>query len=234
MAKGALKKRTEALRERLRKLPRSQPLSRVLLLFTRYEMPPTRFENLRDALADRGIAALLLLVSAFNTLPLPPGSSLITGIPCLMLSWQLMLRRKAVWLPQRVLDHEMAPETVSMLRKRVVPKLAWVEKWVKPRYWPLAEGQDEFIIGLVCIVMAILLILPIPLGNWSSAFAMVFMALALLQRDGIMLLIGFTAAAIALGLCIFVVGSAFFLADSVIKGDLPHFVKEFLGFAHGR
>jgi hypothetical protein len=234
MAKGALKKRTEALRERLRKLPRSQPLSRVLLLFTRYEMPPTRFENLRDALADRGIAAMLLLISAFNTLPLPPGSSLITGIPCLMLAWQLMMRRQAVWLPQRVLDHEMAPSTVAMLRKKVVPKLAWVEKWVKPRYWPLAHGQDEFIIGLICIVMAVQLILPIPLGNWSSAIAMMLLALALLQRDGVLLLLGMTAALVSFVLCVFVVVSAFFVAESVIKGDLPHFIKGFMGLANGR
>jgi hypothetical protein len=234
MAKIALKRRTEALRERLRKLPRSKPLSRVLLLFTRYEMPPTRFENLRDALADRGIAALLLLVSAFNTLPLPPGSSLVTGIPCLMLAWQLMMRRKAVWLPQRVLDYEMAPNTIIMIRKRVIPKLAWVEKWLKPRYWPFTDSQGEFIIGLICIVMAIQLIMPIPLGNWSSAIAMVLLALALLQRDGVVLLIGFIAAIVSFGLCVFVVGSAFFVAESAIKGDVPLFLKHYFGWANGR
>jgi hypothetical protein len=78
------------------------------------------------------------------------------------------------------------------------------------------------------------LIMPIPLGNWSSAIAMVLLALALLQRDGVVLLIGFIAAIVSFGLCVFVVGSAFFVAESAIKGDVPLFLKHYFGWANGR
>jgi hypothetical protein len=234
MAKGKLRARTLKLRDRIKRATqRRRPLSHVLIEFYRNEPMPTNFGHLRDALADRGLAALLLLVSAFNMLPLPPGTSLISGIPCLLLSWQMMLRRKAAWLPQRVLNHEITEDTVKMIRAKVVPKLFWVEKFIKPRYWPFSPGNDEFAIGVICVMTSILLILPIPLGNWSSAIAMTTLALALLQRDGLLLLIGIISAIITMTLCMFVVGGIVFAAESAIKGHVPHFLKGFLGMLGG-
>ncbi|MGL4405577.1 MAG: exopolysaccharide biosynthesis protein [Notoacmeibacter sp.] len=222
------------MRDRIKRATqRRRPLSHVLIEFYRNEPMPTTFAHFRDALADRGLAALLLLVSAFNMLPLPPGTSLLSGIPCLLLAWQMMLRRKAVWLPQRVLNQVVTEDTVKMVRLKVVPKLFWIEKFIKPRYWPLSPGNDEFAIGVVCIVMSVLLILPIPLGNWTSAISMTVLALALLQRDGLFLLIGFIASILTLTICSLVVGGLVFAAERALRGDLPHFVKDFLGMAGG-
>jgi hypothetical protein len=174
-----------------------------------------------------------LLVSAFNMLPLPPGTSLISGIPCLILSWQLMLRRKAAWLPQKVLNHEITEDTVKLIRAKVVPKLFWLEKFIKPRYWPFSPGNDEFAIGVICVMTSILLILPIPLGNWSSAIAMTILALALIQRDGLLLVIGVTAAVLTMTLCTFVVGGIVFAAEKALDGGALLFLKGYLGMAGG-
>ncbi len=234
MAKGELRARTLKLRERIKRATqRRRPLSHVLIEFYRNEPMPTTFGHLRDALADRGIAAMLLLVSAFNMLPLPPGTSLISGLPCLLLAWQMMLRRKAAWLPQRVMDHIITEDTVKLIRTKIVPRLFWVEKFIKPRYWPFSPGNDEFAIGVICIITSVLLILPIPLGNWTSAIAMTTLALALLQRDGLLLLIGFISAILTVTLCIFVVGGLIFAAESAFKGHVPHFLKGFLGMMGG-
>jgi hypothetical protein len=230
MAKGQLRARTLKLRDRIKRATqRRRPLSHVLIEFYRNEPMPTTFGHLRDALADRGLAALLLLVSAFNMLPLPPGTSLLSGIPCLVLSWQLMLRRKSAWLPQKVLNHEITEDTVKLIRSKVVPKLFWVEKFIKPRYWPLSPGNDEFAIGVICVITSILLIMPIPLGNWSSAIAMTTLALALLQRDGLLLLIGMICAVITVGLCTVVVGGIIFAAESAFHGQLPHYFRGLMG-----
>jgi hypothetical protein len=234
MAKGLLRARTLKLRDRIKRATqRRRPLSHVLIEFYRNEPMPTNFAHLRDALADRGLAALLLLVSAFNMLPLPPGTSLISGIPCLLLAWQMMLRRKAAWLPQKVLNHEITEDTVKLIRTKVVPKLFWVEKFIKPRYWPFSPGNDEFAIGVICVITSVLLILPIPLGNWSSAIAMTTLALALIQRDGVLLLIGIIAAILTISLCIFVVGGIVFAAESVFNGGILHVFKGFMGIVSG-
>jgi hypothetical protein len=234
MAKGQLRARTLKLRDRIKRATqRRRPLSHVLIEFYRNEPMPTNFGHLRDALADRGLAALLLLVSAFNMLPLPPGTSLISGIPCLILSWQLMLRRKAAWLPQKVLNHEITEDTVKLIRAKVVPKLFWLEKFIKPRYWPFSPGNDEFAIGVICIITSVLLIMPIPLGNWSSAIAMTILALALIQRDGLLFVIGVTAAVLTITLCTFVVGGIVFAAEKALDGGALHFLKGYLGMAGG-
>jgi hypothetical protein len=215
MAKGSLGKRTRALRDKLRRLPRRRPLSHVLLHFARYAPVPTTFAKLRDTMADRGIAAFLFFFGAFNCLPLPPGSSLISGIPCLMLSWQLVLRRQQAWLPQRILQHPVTESTLDTMRVKLVPRLFWLEKFVKPRYWPLSHGQDESIIGLVCAFFSIVLILPIPLGNWLPAFAISALAMALLQRDGVLLAIGAFISLLAIAVLVFIGYSAVFLAGSI-------------------
>jgi hypothetical protein len=220
MAKGTFRKRTQALREKLRKLPPRRPLSHVLLHFGRYSRLPTTFAHLRDAMADRGIAAFLFFFGAFNCLPLPPGTSLVSGIPCMLLSWQLIMRRKAVWLPARVLNLPVTEATIETVRQKLIPRLFWIEKFVRPRYWPMVPGQDEAIIGLICIIFSVILILPIPLGNWLPAFAISALALALLQRDGVLLLIGLLISAAAIAVLVFVGFSAVFLAESVLSGHL--------------
>jgi hypothetical protein len=232
MTEGKLRARTLKLRERIKRATqRRRPLSHVLIEFYRNEPMPSNFGHLRDALADRGLAALLLLVSAFNMLPLPPGTSLISGIPCLMLAWQMMLRRKAAWLPQKILSQEITESTVKMVRLKVVPKLFWIEKFIKPRYWPLSPGNDEFAIGVICILTSIMLIMPIPLGNWTSAISMAILALALLQRDGILLVIGVVASFLTIILCTSIVMGLLFAAETALKGDLPGFIRGYMGFA---
>ena len=234
MAKGQLRARTLKLRDRIKRATqRRRPLSHVLIEFYRNEPMPTNFGHLRDALADRGLAALLLLVSAFNMLPLPPGTSLISGIPCLILSWQMMLRRKAAWLPQKVINHVITEDTVKLIRTKVVPKLFWVEKFIKPRYWPFSPGNDEFAIGVICIITSVLLILPIPLGNWTSAIAMTILALALIQRDGLLLVFGVVAAVLTLTLCMLVVGGIIFAAEKALDGGALQFLKAYFGMAGG-
>jgi hypothetical protein len=220
MAKGRLRTRTRALREKLRRLPQRRPLSHVLLHFARYSALPTNFAALRDAIGDRGIAAFLFFFGAFNCLPLPPGTSLVSGIPCLMLSWQLMRQRKAAWLPQRVLDLPVTESTLGVVRLKLIPRLFWLEKFIKPRYWPMLPGQDEAVIGLICAFFSIILILPIPLGNWLPAYAIAALALALLQRDGVMLLIGGLLSVASLVVLAFVGAGFMYAFKLLLQGDL--------------
>jgi hypothetical protein len=176
--------------------------------------------RLRDRLAERGIAAFLLLVGAFNLLPLPLGTGLVSGIPALILAWQMMLKRQVVWLPARVLDWPLTEAHLEMLRRRILPRLFWLEKFVRPRYWPLARGQDESVIGIICVVLAIALIVPVPLGNWLPAFSITLLSLSLLQRDGLLLLLSLVVTVISLTIFVAVLLSAIVLAGNMSWIDL--------------
>lgn len=234
MPAGKFHARTRRWRDRIRIFPNRRPLSHVLIHFAAHESVPSRIGRLRDWLAERGLAAFLFLVAAFNMLPLPPGTSFISGVPALILAWQMMLKRQAVWLPRRLLDRPLTEEHLDTLRRRIVPHLFWLEKFVRPRYWPLARGQDEFLIGLICVVLAVALILPVPFGNWPSAFSIALLSLALLQRDGILLLAGLIASAISLAIFVTVVLGAVMLAENALSGGLPGAFGEGRPFGHAR
>jgi hypothetical protein len=72
-------------------------------------------------------------------------------------------------------------------------------------------------IGLVCTVFAIVLILPIPLGNMLPAAAVSVLSLSLVQRDGLLALVGYALAAASVGVLA--------LAGGVIVRTLQHLVS---------
>lgn len=86
-----------------------------------------------------------------------------------------------------------------------------LEKWTKPRYAPFVE-QEGFrrFHALMMIAAAILLMLPLPVpfSNTLPAYAISFMSLGYLQRDGAMMLVsyGFSLLTIAYFTAIAVLG----------------------------
>ena len=68
-------------------------------------------------------------------------------------------------------------------------------------HWPLlATGLAERLIGLVCAVLSIVLILPVPFGNMGPAVAICILAFALLEQDGKATLAGLATTIAALTL----------------------------------
>jgi len=55
------------------------------------------------------------------------------------------------------------------------------------------------LIVLVCLLLAVVLVLPVPLGNMLPALAISLLALGILERDGVWILAGLTAAVISVG-----------------------------------
>ncbi|MBP0440766.1 exopolysaccharide biosynthesis protein [Tianweitania sediminis] len=144
-------------------------------------------ERIRDALGDRSFAALLLFFAAVNLLPLPPGTTLVLGLPLVIVSAQMVWGTKIVWLPRSILSRSVGAEQFRQLAERFIPRLVWVERWIKPRYWPMPDRYDERLIGLLALIMGTLVTLPIPLGNWFPALTIALSALALSERDGVLL-----------------------------------------------
>jgi len=166
-------------------------------------------QDLFAALGDRALAALLFIFAVPNIIPSPPGLSTVLGVPLLFLSTQLLLGRKA-WLPVLVARRSMARADFEGLLSRVLPWLERAEKLLKPRFSGLALPPMEYLVGLVCLTLAVILVLPIPLGNIPPAFAIALMALGILERDGVWVLAGL---------------SVTFLSLTVVSGVLLAVVK---------
>lgn len=152
--------------------------------------------DLLTMLGDRAIGALMFFFAAPNILPVPPGVSTLLGAPLLFLSAQLMLGMRP-WLPGIVTRRSISRDDLAALVRRIVPWLAKAEKLLRPRVPVLARPPVEYFVGLVCLVLAAILMLPIPLGNTLPALAISLLALGVLERDGAWITIGLFASVVA-------------------------------------
>jgi hypothetical protein len=72
------------------------------------------------------------------------------------------------------------------------------ERIVRPRAPWLADDWAKVPIGLICLVLAAIITLPIPLGHVAPGTAICLLALGLMEHDGVVIGVGFMAAALAL------------------------------------
>jgi hypothetical protein len=169
--------------------------------------------ELVSAMQDRAFGVLMFIFAIPNVLPTPPGVSSVLGAPLLFLSLQLALGKSAPWLPKFIARRSLPAAEFGAVVRRVVPWIARAERLLKPRLGLLARPPCERLIGLVCLVLAIVLFLPIPLGNMLPALTIAILSLAILERDGVAVLIGYVLAAASLFI---VAGVVYAMALSVI------------------
>ena len=70
------------------------------------------------------------------------------------------------------------------------PVLQRAERGLRPRLSLLLHPANERIVGAACLLLAIILLLPIPFGNIPPAWAIAAFALGILERDGLATLVG--------------------------------------------
>ncbi|ADO43285.1 exopolysaccharide biosynthesis protein [Ketogulonicigenium vulgare] len=144
---------------------------------------------LLEAMDGRAFGALMLLFALPNVIPTPPGTSAILGVPLVYLTLQMMLGHNP-WLPKVIADRSLARKDFVALVMRMNPWLEKAERLTSPRLQFLLNGKMERVIGGICLVLAITLALPIPLGNMLPALAIAIIALGVLERDGLWILGG--------------------------------------------
>lgn len=152
-------------------------------------------------LQDRsfGMAALLFTLPAF--LPLPPGLPVISGSALVLLAVQMIAGRNALWLPGWLLEKRMTRSVFARRIGRLVPVFRVVERVTRPRWTAMTGRAGRRILGGVIIILAVLMILPIPfLGNVPPALAVCVLAIALIEEDGLLLTIGYAGALLAVGI----------------------------------
>ncbi len=175
--------------------------------------------DLLAALGDRALAALLFVFAVPNVLPVPPGTSVILGAPLVFLAAQLAFGLRP-WLPAVIARRTMPRSDFALLVQRIGPWLARAERLLRPRAVRLALPPMEYLVGVVCLLLAVVLVLPVPLGNMLPALAISLLALGILERDGLWILAGLAAAAVS---AVVVSGVVFALVKATV-----YFVTEVL------
>jgi len=141
-------------------------------------------------IGERGFGVLLILFALPVALPIPlPGVSAVLGAPLVLVATQLLLGWPRPWLPKLVSQRSISRHDLARLVEHVSPWLRRIERFAKPRLIVLPMPVAERLVGLVCLALAIVIVLPIPLGNILPSIAVVLFGFGLLERDGVLLLL---------------------------------------------
>ncbi|HEX7945146.1 MAG TPA: exopolysaccharide biosynthesis protein [Phenylobacterium sp.] len=171
------------------------PLSEVLTEIAASDVERISVGELMATFGGRAFGAMLFVFGLACLLPWPPGGTTIFGLPLVLLSPQLIIGARLPWLPNAVKKRTIS---IADLRKglpKLIPTLQKAEAISKPRLVFLFGPVGERAIGLLCLVLALILILPIPGGNIPPALAVSTLSFALIQRDGLIALLGYAMVA---------------------------------------
>lgn len=194
---------------------KQRPLSAVLADVAYHEGERISVAELTQLFGGRAIGALLFVFGLACMLPLPPGATTIFGFPLVLLAPQLIIGAAAPWLPNGIKDRTVSTADLKKGLPKLVGWLRRVEAVSKPRLAFIFGPVGERLIGVVVLALALVLILPIPGGNMLPALSVSALAFALIQRDGLIALLGYLIA--------FVSASVLVAAAHIIVRMFVHF-----------
>jgi hypothetical protein len=164
-------------------------------------------------LGERAFGVAMLLFSLPNAVGIGviPGISTLFGVPQIILALQMLAGFERPWLPVWLLEKSIARADFERMIDRSMPVLVRVERYLKPRAAALTGPFVERLMGLVFLVLAAVVSLPIPLGNQPPAVAIAVVALGLTARDGV-----FVAAGCAMGVAAVAIASLVVLGGAAV------------------
>lgn len=159
--------------------------------------------TLRDVVGALGEQGLLVLC-AFLTLPFMfgvsiPGVSTVFGLVILLLGISIAFNRLP-WLPDRLMRRPIQAAALVAVLERGAKFVGRFDRLAHPRLRRLtAAAALNRAHGLALVFSGVLLMFPlglIPFSNTLPALAILFIALGLLQRDGVFIVAGYGMAAL--------------------------------------
>lgn len=156
-------------------------------------------KDLVNALGDRAFGLLILIFALPNAVGLGtiPGLSTVFGVPQIFIAAQMILGRDRPWLPAWVLDKSLARGDFQTMVEKSAPYLSRAEAVLRPRWMAFSCPLAERCLGAVFLILASIVALPIPGGNWPPAVAMAFISIGLVERDGLYVTIGLAVSILA-------------------------------------
>lgn len=152
------------------------------------------FGELIDRLDSRAHGVLLLVLALPMCIPNVPGVSTIFGVLMMLPALQLVMGSRRLWTPRRARAWTFPRSGLVKTLQAAIPPLKRIEMLIKPRLSQLTRFPITILVGLQTLLMAVILILPIPFANWPPGMTVAMTALALLQRDGALMLLTIPAA----------------------------------------
>lgn len=147
-------------------------------------------------LDERAFGMMLLLLALPCCLPFIYLLPQIVALPMLALAGQLALGRHAPWLPAKLKNRNFQIHHFEGVLERSDKYLGVIERFAKPRLTFLTDQPGIRVIGVLLIIPTASILIPLPSTNTVPGIGVAIASLGLIERDGILILLG-----LMIGLC---------------------------------
>jgi hypothetical protein len=159
----------------------------------------------------RSFGGVLLILAI---LAMVPGISIFAGIAMIVPAYQLLIGLSAPVFPSSVRKRKVSVNALKRWGPKVITWVILLEKLVRFRWPVLTNTPARRVMGLTIMLLAIIVTIPFPFSNFPPSVAIICFALGLLERDGLMVIIGSLVGVVA-----FAIGATlFYVAMTWISG----------------
>jgi hypothetical protein len=145
----------------------------------------------QEVMGSTGIAFTVLFLAIPALTPIPGPFGMVFGTALALISLQITFGRRSLWLPAVVRNRRISPAMLDLIIPHSAAMIARVEKVMRAGGLKALTGPIvQSLLGIPIFLLAVVIALPIPFGNILPVLSLVVLAVALMERDGLITLIG--------------------------------------------
>lgn len=159
-----------------------------------------RLGDVLAGLGNRSFGMMLFIATLPAFIPIPGLAGAVSGPLVMLVGMQLLVGLRRPWLPRALADRGPHRHSLVRFRNRLAPWLDRLERVVRPRGEGVLDVRAASCFsGLLLVLLGLLLSLPIPFTNYVFGVLLLLFALALLERDGWLMLVAWASGIAAIG-----------------------------------
>lgn len=162
-------------------------------------------QMIADSVGDRSFGPMLLIPALIMLAPGIgdiPGVTTTCAVVVLVISAQLLFRRKHLWLPQWLLKRSAKRERVSKLIRWIRKPSQIVDRVIHRRLPTLAAGM-VIAIGCTAVALVMPMMEVVPFGGMIVGAALAAYGLALIAQDGLLAIIAYASTVASFGAALY-------------------------------
>ena len=157
-----------------------------------------------DRLDERAFGFLLLLLALPCCLPFIYLLPQIVALPMLALAAQMAAGRQHPWFPQKFHERRFSVPAFQKVLTRSARYVGWIERLATPRLRPVTSHLAMRLVGALLLIPTASILVPLPSTNTIPGIGVAITSLGLIERDGVLVILGLLIGFAWVGLLLFV------------------------------
>lgn len=150
--------------------------------------------HMLQLVGEQGLLIFCMILMLPFLLPVSvPGVSTIFSVVVILVG--ISVTTNWLWLPERIMNRTIDAKSMQNSMRSGAKTFSRIDNFIRPRMlWMTHTGTMNRLNGLVLIFNGLLLIFPfglVPFSNTLPGIAILLLAAGIIQRDGVMVILGY-------------------------------------------